>query len=67
MVAGAGLTFKDAEHISTWAVNAVRLATQLGLMRGMSNERFSPRSSATRAQAAAVVLRAMEQLGMIGE
>ena len=53
------LTFSDKEKISDWAKEDVRCmaAASVGLMQGMGNNRFAPQETATRAQAATVLLR----------
>lgn len=60
-----GLTYTDASGISPWAANFVALATRKGIMRGDATATFRPKGSASRAEAAVVILRAMEQMGLI--
>ncbi len=64
-LAGQNLTFSDAAGIQPWAQGYVALAVQQSLMRGVGEGRFEPTASANRAQAAVVVLRAMERLGLV--
>jgi len=61
-----GLTYTDAAEISKWAENSVAVVTRKGIMRGKSPARFDPKGSATRAEAAVVILRGMERMGLIG-
>jgi len=59
------LPFTDAEAVSDWAKGYVALAVQEGLLQGMPDGTFQPGGTATRAQAAAVILRAMNYLGLV--
>ena len=61
----ATMPFKDLQQISSWASEAVNSAWSMGLMQGVSGEYFQPRGTATRAQAAVVVLRVMERMGLV--
>ncbi|MGI6129867.1 MAG: S-layer homology domain-containing protein, partial [bacterium] len=56
--------YSDTHKVSAWALPSVSLAHGLGLMQG-SEGTFEPKSNATRAQVATVVLRAMERMGLI--
>ena len=49
-------TYKDAAHISGWAIDGVGLCTKLGILKG-SKGYFLPKQSLTRAQTAAVLQR----------
>ncbi|RED63970.1 glycosyl hydrolase 53 family protein [Cohnella lupini] len=51
------VSFKDADNISIWANASIKQVLALGLMQGQGNERFSPRSTATRAEAAVLLSR----------
>ena len=55
------LDFQDASGIASWAVGAVAICQDLGLMRGFSDGTFRPQEPVTRAQAA-VILYALERL-----
>ncbi|TLS51539.1 hypothetical protein FE782_13610 [Paenibacillus antri] len=59
--------FRDGADIAAWAIGAVELARELGLMNGMGDGAFSPASASTRAQGAAMILRLMERRGDIGQ
>ncbi|WP_309119812.1 S-layer homology domain-containing protein [Paenibacillus sp.] len=59
--------FRDGADIAGWAIGAVELARELGLMNGMGDGAFSPASASTRAQGAAMILRLMERRGDIGQ
>ena len=54
------LTFTDKADISNWAIDSVRLASDLGLINGMTDGTFSPKATATRAQSASVIYRFKE-------
>ncbi|MDF2713515.1 MAG: hypothetical protein K0R28_440 [Paenibacillus sp.] len=59
--------FRDAEQISEWAKKAMADAVAGGLIQGMGDRELQPKATATRAQAAVVILRVMEKAGMIGK
>lgn len=65
--AEAPLRFADAGQVADWARGHVAVAVQTGLLRGMTPEAFAPAGQATRAQAAVVVMRAMDRLGLVVE
>lgn len=54
--------FKDADKISAWAKKAVAQVSACGIIKGTDGQRFAPADTATRAQAAAVLLRFYEFL-----
>ncbi len=49
--------FKDKGDISPWAGNEIYLAVSCGVVSGVSEDTFAPQMTATRAQAAAMILR----------
>lgn len=49
--------FADNNMISKYAIDGVRWAVAEGLILGVSNSRLNPRDNATRAQAAAILMR----------
>ena len=49
--------YLDAEKIAPWALPAMRWAVHTGLIQGVSDEFLSPKAGATRAQAAALLMR----------
>ncbi len=49
--------FNDKGDISPWAGNEIYLAVSCGIVSGMSEDTFAPQMTATRAQAAAMILR----------
>lgn len=51
------LTFTDTDQISGYAEDAVRWAVDNGLINGMGDGTLAPRGIATRAQAAAILMR----------
>ncbi len=57
--------FDDAAEVSPSAHGYLGLALFKGLIRGVTDTTLEPLSSATRAQAAAVTLRATERLGLV--
>ena len=54
------LTARDADSISSWAYEAVRWAVSEGIIEGDENGFISPAATATRAQAAAIIMRFIE-------
>ncbi len=52
----AGAGFADEGDISAWASDAVDWARSQDIISGMSGNRFAPKSSATRAQAASILM-----------
>lgn len=69
--AGAGQTanlpsgFSDAAEVSPWARAAVAEAVAAGIIQGMTPDRLAPAASATRAQAAVMLKRLMEDIGFL--
>ncbi|WP_143804300.1 S-layer homology domain-containing protein [Paenibacillus sp. FSL R7-0337] len=57
--------FKDAGQIAGWAQQDVAKAVQAGLITGTPDGQFHPGQSATRAEAAIVILRLLEQAGFV--
>ena len=51
------ISFKDKGKISPWAYESVCHLVGLGIIRGMGNNTFAPKNTATRAEAATVLLR----------
>lgn len=49
--------FDDSADIGDWAKASVKLAVANGFIEGMENNCFNPKSAATRAQAATIILR----------
>ena len=49
--------FTDSKNVSEWAVSYMEKAIKLGIINGMSDNSLSPKSTATRAEAAAVLSR----------
>lgn len=56
-------TFNDADKINDWAKTSVVQAVANGFMDGMDNNLFNPGYTATRAQAATVILRVINKIG----
>ncbi|THF76903.1 S-layer homology domain-containing protein [Cohnella fermenti] len=59
---GTTLTFKDAKDIPAGSVGYVAVAVEKGLITGYSDNTFKPNKSVTRAELAALLDRADEQL-----
>lgn len=53
----AELNFDDTDEIGAWAQGSVARLVQTEIIRGQGNNRFAPRSTATRAEAATVLHR----------
>lgn len=58
------MPFEDKESISPWARTAVSTAYARGLLRGVSANLFAPQGEVTRAQAAALLIRLAESVGL---
>lgn len=54
------VTFADNAQISSWAKDAVKAMQQAGVLSGKENNRFDPKSNATRTEAATVLHRFVE-------
>ena len=54
------ITAPDASSVSTWATNAMTWAMNIGLVEGDENGAVTPTATATRAQAAALIMRYLE-------
>ena len=54
------ITAPDASSVSTWATNAMTWAMNIGLVEGDENGAVTPTATATRAQAAALIMRCLE-------
>lgn len=61
------VSFRDAQEVAPWARRAVATAAAAGLMRGVGEDRFAPKDEVTRAQAAAILCRVAERLGLYAE
>ena len=55
-------SFKDADKVSSWAVEAMQWANAEGLINGKSNSMLDPQGKATRAETAAILMRFMENI-----
>lgn len=56
-IGSAELSYTDNAEIAVWAAEYVSQAGELGLIKGMDDGSFAPKSSMTRAQGAAVIYR----------
>jgi hyaluronate lyase len=54
--------FTDSKDIAAWSVKEVAAAVESGLLQGDKQKRFAPAAIATRAEAAAVVKRILDQI-----
>ncbi|HEY4430794.1 MAG TPA: S-layer homology domain-containing protein, partial [Paenibacillus sp.] len=61
-VAKTPLSFKDADNIAAEARNAVAYAVSKGYLKGVSADTFNPQGTLTRAQAATILSRVLEDL-----
>ena len=57
--------FDDENEIELWASQAVNALSGLGIINGMGNGYFEPKSSATRAQAAVIVYNILKKSGQV--
>lgn len=55
-------SFKDADKVSSWAVEAMQWANAEGLINGKGNSMLDPQGKATRAETAAILMRFMENI-----
>jgi subtilisin family serine protease len=56
-----GRTFKDQPSISGWAVGSVKTASANGIVNGLPGNLFNPKGKATRAEAVAVIVNALDK------
>jgi len=56
----AALSFKDANDVPAWAKKYVVIAVKHGLIQGNTDGTFKPNQAATRAEAIAIALRALD-------
>ncbi|SHH39170.1 MG2 domain-containing protein [Caloranaerobacter azorensis DSM 13643] len=56
------LSFMDKEEISNWAKEAVGIAYNKGIVNGVGENKFAPKDTANRAQAAVMIYRLLEVL-----
>ena len=54
------LTFTDNDKISAWATESVQKAYSLGIINGMDNGSFAPKSNALREQAFVMLSRMLD-------
>ena len=55
--------FADQDQVSSYARNAVTWAVSTGLIKGVSSDTLAPKASATRAQAAVILVRFQDAYG----
>lgn len=55
--------FPDAASVSSWALDAMRWCAEYGIISGTDGGRLDPQGSVTRAQLAAMLLRATRTMG----
>ncbi|MDF2960092.1 MAG: hypothetical protein K0S39_1827, partial [Paenibacillus sp.] len=63
---GTAPAFTDGGAIAPWAAGHVEAVRMNGLMEGIGEGRFEPEWTASRAQGAVLILRAMARLGLLG-
>lgn len=54
------LAYGDVEQIPQWAFPAIATATDMGIVKGRSNNRFAPAGITTRAEAVTLILRLLD-------
>ena len=54
--------YDDAKDISVWAMEALQWANEKGLITGRTDTTLVPKGNATRAEAAAILMRFIENL-----
>ena len=59
-VSGDLSAYTDADRVSDWATDAMLWATQKGIVAGLTATTLDPQGTATRAQAAAMLMRFIE-------
>ncbi len=55
------IKFFDEEEISSWAKEYVAIASELGIIEGIGDEKFAPKQNASRAQAIVMIKRFLEK------
>jgi hypothetical protein len=58
----SGIDFGDIKEVSSWALDSVKKASSLGIVKG-SYGNFYPRKTATRAEGATMIYRLLEVTG----
>ena len=61
------LPYVDADQIPQWAYPAVAAATEQGIVKGKSGNRFAPGGHATRAEAVVLILRVLDRIAQTSE
>ena len=56
------LSFTDGEYINLWAVDYICAISEMGIVNGYTDGSFGPQNTATRAEAATVLLRTWDHL-----
>ena len=54
--------YNDSDEVSAWALTAVKWANGASVVNGVSENALSPKTTATRAQAAAMFMRFCENI-----
>jgi hypothetical protein len=60
---GEGKTFADSAQIADWAIDAVAVTSSKNIITGYPDNTFKPSASATRAEAATVIVKALKLTG----
>ncbi|WP_054028346.1 S-layer homology domain-containing protein [Bacillus sp. FJAT-28004] len=58
-----GSKFDDMNQVSSWAVKYVNASVELGIINGRSENKFAPKGTATRAEAAQVIYNLLNKIG----
>lgn len=58
-------SFKDKSSISNWALNGVTVSVTAGFIKGTDDKKINPKSNATRAEAAVMIVRFLEYVELL--
>ncbi|RIX48682.1 S-layer protein [Paenibacillus nanensis] len=56
------LAYEDADQVPEWAYPAIAAASDLGIVKGRSNNKFAPGGYTTRAEAVTLILRILDRI-----
>ncbi|WP_168120386.1 S-layer homology domain-containing protein [Paenibacillus sp. HB172176] len=60
-------SFQDADSVSEWAISAMQAAVEEGLLKGLSPTMLAPRAKLKRGEAAVILYRMLDRMGLITE
>jgi len=64
--AGQAVSFDDESHISSWALDSIKMLQAAGIVSGKPGNIYDPIGAATRAEIATIIVRLMEILDVFG-